>query len=88
MKSPNITPVFKKNDRTEKFNYRPVSILLNLSKVFQRSIYKQLLAYFDVILPKRQSGFKKGFNAQQFIKTTRKMETKFRPRLNVWCFIN
>ena len=27
-----ITPVFKKNDRTDKYNYRPVSILLNLSK--------------------------------------------------------
>ena len=40
MKSANITPVFKKNDRTDKSNYRPVSILPNLSKVFERCIYK------------------------------------------------
>ena len=50
MKSANITPVFKKNDRTDKSNYRPVSILSNLSKVFERCIYKQLSVYFDRIL--------------------------------------
>ena len=64
MKSANITPVFKKNDRTDKSNYRPVSILPNLSKVFERCIYKQLSAYFDGILSKQQCGFRKGFNAQ------------------------
>ena len=30
----NITPVFKKDDRNSKENYRPVSILLNISKIF------------------------------------------------------
>ena len=64
MKSANITPVFKKNDRTDKSNYRPVSILPNLSKVFERCIYKQLSPYFDPILSKQQCGFRKGFNAQ------------------------
>ena len=48
MKLANITPVFKKNDQTEKSNYRPVSRLLNLSKVFKRCIYYQhiLMGYF------------------------------------------
>ena len=64
MKLANITPVFKKNDRTDKSNYRPVSILPNLSKVFERCIYKQLSAYFDRILSKQQCGFRKGFNVQ------------------------
>ena len=50
MKSANITAVFKKNDRTDKTKYRPVSILANLSKVFERCIYKQLSAYFDRVL--------------------------------------
>ena len=54
MKSANITPLFKKNDRTNKFNNRPVCILPNISKVFERCIYKQLLAYFDGILSKQQ----------------------------------
>ena len=52
MKSANITPLFKKNDRTNKSNNKPVCILPNLSKVFERCIYKQLLAYFDGILSK------------------------------------
>ena len=38
MKSANITPVFKKNDRTDKNNHRPVSILTNQSKVFEKCI--------------------------------------------------
>ena len=63
MKSANITPLFKKNDRTNKFNNRPVCILPNISKVFERCIYKQLLAYFDGILSKQQ-WLRKGFNAQ------------------------
>ena len=64
MKSADITPVFKKNDRTDKTNYRPISIFPNLSKVFERCIYKQLSAYFDAVLSKQQYGFRKGFNAQ------------------------
>ena len=64
VKSANVAPVFKRNDRTDKTNYRPVSILPNLSKVFERCIYKQLSAYFDGILSKQQCGFRKGFNTQ------------------------
>ena len=52
MKSANITPVFKKNNQTDKTNYRPVNVLPNLSKVFERCIYKKLSAYFDGILCK------------------------------------
>ena len=65
MKWANINPVFKKNYRTDKTNYSPVSILPNLSKVFKRCTYKQLWAYFDGILSKQQCGFRKGLNAQQ-----------------------
>ena len=42
MKLANITPVFKKDDRTDKINYRPISILPNLSKIFEKCIYNQL----------------------------------------------
>ena len=37
-----ITPCFKKGDKSEKQNYRPVSILSKFSKVFERLIYNQL----------------------------------------------
>ena len=37
-----ITPVFKKGDKNSKENYRPVSILPNTSKKFQRLLFKQI----------------------------------------------
>ena len=55
---------FKKDDRTKKENYRAISKLLNLSKVFERCLYNQLSVFFDKILSKYQCGFIKGFNAQ------------------------
>ena len=42
LKSGNITPIFKKDDPLDKPNYRPVSILPLLSKVYERIIYNQL----------------------------------------------
>ena len=64
MKLANITPVFKKDDRTNKSNNRAISILPNLSKDFEKCIYNQLLVFFDKVLSKHQCGFRKGFSAQ------------------------
>ena len=41
LKKANKTPVFKKSDRNCKDNYRPVSILPNMSKIFERCIFRQ-----------------------------------------------
>ena len=64
MKLADITAVHKKGNRTVKDNYRPVSILPNLSKVFERCLYKQISPYFDKILSKYQCGFRKNHSAQ------------------------
>ena len=60
----NITPVFKSESRNHKNNYRPVSILPLISKVFEKIINKQLSIYFEEILSKFQCGFRKGFSTQ------------------------
>ena len=65
LKRANITPVHKKSTKTEKDNYRPVSILSNLSKIFERILHTQLSHHFDKILSKSQCGFRKGYSAQQ-----------------------
>ena len=54
----------KKINKTDKENYRPISILPNLSKVYERLMYNQIYPYFDTLLSKFQCGFQKGFNAQ------------------------
>ena len=48
LKQANITPVFKKGDRYSKDNYRPVSILPNVSKIFERCMFRQINEYMDV----------------------------------------
>ena len=62
LKWADVKPVFKKNSRTVKENYRPVSILPNISKIYERCLYTQLYDYFDVIFSQNQCGFRKGFS--------------------------
>ena len=62
LKYADVKPAFKKNSRSEKENYRPVSILSNISKIYERCLYKQLNNYFENILSKNQCGFRKGYS--------------------------
>ena len=40
-------PVHKKNEKCNKTNYRPVTILTNISKIYEKSFYNRLSKYFD-----------------------------------------
>ena len=59
LKTAEVVPVHKKKKRTDKNNYRPVSILSNISKIYERSFYNQMYDYFDSIFSKHQCGFRK-----------------------------
>ena len=48
VKSAEVKPVFKKNSKTDK-NYRLVSILSVISKIFERLILKQLIMLFEQV---------------------------------------
>ena len=52
-------PVFKKDSQNHKRNYRPVSILPNISKICGKLLCKRLDAYFESILSQYQCGFRK-----------------------------
>ena len=58
-KEANVTPVHKKNDKQIISNYRPISLLPILAKVFERIIFKNLYNYLidNKLLTKNQSGF-------------------------------
>ena len=62
LKWADVKSVFKKNSLTDKENYRPVSILANIAKIYERCLYTQFYVYFDVIFSRNQCGFRKGFS--------------------------
>ena len=64
VKNANITPVHKKDSKNIEYNYRPVSILSNISKIYERCLYSQISKFFEEKLSDYQIGFRKGFNAQ------------------------
>ena len=64
MKLADVTPVFKKDDKHLKCNYRPVSILPSMSKIFERLIRKQISAYMEDKLSMFLCGYRKGMGAQ------------------------
>ena len=62
LKEADIVPVHKKKS---KGNYRPISILPNISKVYERCLYDQMSEFFGNIFSKYQCGFRKGYSTQQ-----------------------
>ena len=64
LKTAEVVPVHKKKKSTGKNNYRAVSILSNISKIYERSFYNQKYDSFDSIFSKYQCGFRKGYSPQ------------------------
>lgn len=54
-----ITPVFKSGDRSSVTNYRPISLLCILSKVFERIIWNNLIDHVTPSISNVQFGFLK-----------------------------
>ena len=50
LKHADVIPVHKKEIKSDKVNYRPVSILPNLSKIYEKLMYQQLYEHFNLIL--------------------------------------
>ena len=64
-----VLPLFKKGDTTSASNYRPISILHWLSKVFEKCIKSRLLNYIcsNNIINPVQYGFQPGISTQDAI---------------------
>ena len=60
LKIAKVIPLFKSGNRNTFTNYRPVSILPVLSKIFEKLFYKRLVNYINsnTILNERQYGFR------------------------------
>lgn len=57
LKEASITPIFKSGNRNEIENYRPISVLNSLSKIFENILYDIILNEFQNSFASQQHGF-------------------------------
>ena len=62
-----IRPIYKKSDPLDKKNYRPVSILTSLSKLFEKLLESQLISFQNKILNPGISAFRSGYSCQSVL---------------------
>ena len=66
LKIAKIKPIYKKDEETKFTNYRPISLLPAISKVFEKIIFKQLYQFFvdNKLLYNSQYGFREGHSTE------------------------
>ena len=64
LKKAQVTPIYKKDDTFIPKNYRPVSILPSLSKIYERLLSDQLTAHFQDIFDSYLSAFPTSYGCQ------------------------
>ena len=62
-----VTPIFKSDDKNDKKNYRPVSILNSLSKILENVIKDQITPFFDNFLSTFISAYRKCYSSQHVL---------------------
>lgn len=69
LKVASVIPIYKKGDRSDPLNYRPISILPIISKVIEKFLTIQIVEYFEAqhLLTSRQYGFRPGRSTQDAI---------------------
>ena len=67
LKIAKITPIFKKDDPTVLSNYRPISLLNSISKIFEKVIFQQIHTHFKSknLYYVSQYGFREQHSTQQ-----------------------
>ena len=69
LKLADVTPVYKNKSKNSKDNYRPVSILSNISNIYERCLYYQIQVFFNSVLSKYQCRVQRGYNAKHCLIT-------------------
>ena len=63
------TPVFKKGDRQEEKNYRPITSLVCVDKIFEHLLSKQIVGHFDSTLCQRMTAYRRQHSCQTALLT-------------------
>ena len=67
LKRAEVPPIFKKGDIMNKANYRPVSVLPCISKIFEYVLIDQMKVFLEPMLSPHLSGFRKGHSCQNVL---------------------
>ena len=67
LKYAEVAALFKRLDNLDKENYKPVSVLTALSKVFEKVSCVQMSSYFEFIFSKFLSGFRPTYSCQSIL---------------------
>lgn len=64
-----VTPIFKGGDPLDMSNYRPISLISNIAKLFEKCIKQKLVKYLEAnnIIFDKQYGFRSGKSTQDAI---------------------
>ena len=72
----NLTIIFKKGNKKELKNYRPISLLPQIYKIFTKIITKRIEKKLDEAQTTEQAGFRKGFSTMDHIHTINQLREK------------
>ena len=64
LKLADLTPVHKADESTSKKNYRNISLLHVVFKIFEKLMQAQISGYMEKILSSYLCGYRKGYSAQ------------------------
>ena len=67
LKPADVTSIYKKDDPNKSKNYRPVSVLSVVSKVFEKIMHDQISQYINSFLTPYLCGYRKAFSTQQVL---------------------
>ena len=76
LKAGDISSLFKKEDAFMKKNYRPITVLPSVSKIYERMMQDQMLPFVQSFLSPLLCGFREGYGTQHkllhFVETCKK----------------
>ena len=78
LKVAKVTPLHKKGDKTVDDNFRSISVLTQINKIFEKVIHERLVTFINQhsILPNSQFGFRKKHSASHGITHLNEQVTK------------
>ena len=60
-----VRPIHKKEEKTLAKNYRPISLIPVVSKLFEKNMYSEIISFIENSLSPYLFGFRKGHSTEQ-----------------------